>query len=60
MTHRYATHPKHFYKRYTNRHILNTHTTMKYQCEVLNHGMHGYKVWLHGRNHRRSGVKINN
>ena len=29
---------------------------MRYQCEILNHGIHGYKVWLHGRNQGRSGV----
>ena len=35
-----------------------THTTMRYRCEISNHGINGYEVWLHGRNQRRSGVKI--
>ena len=30
---------------------------MRYRCEILNHGIHGYEVWLHGRNQGRSGVK---
>ena len=29
---------------------------MRYRCEILNHGIHGYEVWLHGRNQGRSGV----
>ena len=33
---------------------------MRYQCEILNHGIHGYKVWLHGRNQGRSGVNLIN
>ena len=35
-----------------------THTTMRYRCEILNHGIDGYEVWLHGRNQGRSGVKF--
>ena len=31
---------------------------MRYRCEILNHGIDGYEVWLHGRNQGRSGVKI--
>ena len=31
---------------------------MIYRCEILNHGIDGYEVWLHGRNQGRSGVKI--
>ena len=30
---------------------------MRYQCEILNHGIDGYEVWLHGRNQGRSGVR---
>ena len=30
---------------------------MRYQFEILNHGIYGYEVWLHGRNQGRSGVK---
>ena len=30
---------------------------MRYRCEILNHGIDGYEVWLHGRNQGRSGVK---
>ena len=30
---------------------------MRYRCEILNHGIHGYEVWLHWRNQGRSGVK---
>ena len=37
--------------------ILYTHTTMRYRCEILNHGIHGYEVWLLGRNQGSSGVK---
>ena len=33
---------------------------MRYRCEILNHGIDGYEVWLHGRNQGRSGVKQNN
>ena len=29
---------------------------MRYRCEILNHGIDGYEVWLHGRNQGRSGV----
>ena len=29
---------------------------MRYRCEILNHGINGYEVWLHGRNQGRSGV----
>ena len=29
---------------------------MKYRCEILNHRIDGYEVWLHGRNQGRSGV----
>ena len=38
--------------------LLYTHTTMRHRCEILNHGIHGYEVWLHGRNQGRSGVKL--
>ena len=31
---------------------------MRYRCEILNHGIDGYEVWLHGRNQGRSGVKL--
>ena len=31
---------------------------MRYRCEILNHGIDGYEVWLHGRNQGRSGVKM--
>ena len=27
---------------------------MRYRCEILNHGIDGYEVWLHGRNQGRS------
>ena len=57
MTHRYATQAKCFQVKYTHRYILYTHTTMRYRCEILNHGIDGYEVWLHGRNQGRSGVK---
>ena len=30
---------------------------MRYQVQILNHGIYGYEVWLHGRNQGRSGVK---
>ena len=40
--------------------MLNIHTgtycTHIYRCEILNHGIDGYEVWLHGRNQGRSGV----
>ena len=29
---------------------------MRYLFEILKHRIHGYKVWLHGRNQGRSGV----
>ena len=32
---------------------------MRYRCEILNHGIDGYEVWLHGRNQGRSGVNDN-
>ena len=32
---------------------------MRYRCEILDHGIDGYEVWLHGRNQGRSGVKVN-
>ena len=57
MTHRYATQARRFDVKYTHKHILYTHTTMRYRCEILNHGIHGYEVWLHGHNQGRSGVK---
>ena len=56
MTHGYATQARCFDVKYTHRPILYTHTTMRYRCEILNHGIHGYEVWLHGRNQGRSGV----
>ena len=28
---------------------------MRHRCEILNHGIHGYEVWLH---QGRSGVKL--
>ena len=31
---------------------------MIYRCEILNHGIDGYEVWLHGRNQGRSGVNV--
>ena len=31
---------------------------MRYRCGILNHGIDGYEVWLHGRNQGRSGVKL--
>ena len=58
MTHGYATQARCFHVKYTHRYILYTHTTMRYRCEILNHGIDGYEVWLHGRNQGRSGVKI--
>ena len=58
MTHGYATQARCFHVKYTHRPILFTHTTMRYRCEILNHGIHGYEVWLHGRNQGRSGVNI--
>ena len=57
MTHGYATQARCFHVKYTHRYILYTHTTMGYRCEILNHGIDGYEVWLHGRNQGRSGVK---
>ena len=33
---------------------------MRYRCEILNHGIDGYEVWLHRRNQGRSGVKLIN
>ena len=33
---------------------------MRYRCEILNHGIDGYEVWLHGRNQGRSGVNLPN
>ena len=30
---------------------------MRYRCEILNQGIHGYEIWLHGCNQGRSGVK---
>ena len=59
MTHGYATQARCFHVKYTHRYILYTHTTMRYRCEILNHGIDGYEVWLRGRNQGRSGVKIN-
>ena len=56
MTHGYATQARCFHVKYTHRYILYTHTTMRYRCEILNHGIDGYEVWLHGRNQGRSGV----
>ena len=58
MTHGYATQARCFHVKYTHRYILYTHTTMRYRCEILNHGIDGYEVWLHGRNQGRSGVKM--
>ena len=58
MTHGYATQAKCFHVKYTHRYILYTHTTMRYRCEILNHGIDGYEVWLHGRNQGRSGVNL--
>ena len=60
MTHGYATQARCFHVKYTHRYILYTHTTMRYRCEILNHGIDGYEVWLHGRNQGRSGVKVDN
>ena len=57
MTHGYATQARCFHVKYTHRYILYTHTTMRYRCEILNHGIDGYEVWLHGRNQGRSGVR---
>ena len=57
MTHGYATQARCFHVKYTHRYILYTHTTMRYRCEILNHGIDGYEVWLHGRNQGRSGAK---
>ena len=59
MTHGYATQARCFHVKYTHRYILYTYTTMRYRCEILNHGIHGYEVWLHTRNQGRSGVKDN-
>ena len=56
MTHGYATQARCFHVKYTHRYILYTHTPMRYRCEILNHGIDGYEVWLHGRNQGRSGV----
>ena len=56
MTHGYATQARCFHVKYTHRYILYTHATMRYRCEILNHGIDGYEVWLHGRNQGRSGV----
>ena len=56
MTHGYATQARCFHVKYTHKYILYTHTTMRYRCEILNHGIDGYEVWLHGRNQGRSGV----
>ena len=56
MTHGSATQARCFHVKYTHRYILYTHTTMRYRCEILNHGIDGYEVWLHGRNQGRSGV----
>ena len=58
MTHGYAIQARCFHVKYTHRYILYTHTTMRYRCEILNHGIDGYEVWLHGRNKGRSGVKM--
>ena len=58
MTHGYATQARCFHVKYTHRYILYAHTTMRYRCEILNHGIDGYEVWLHGRNQGRSGVKL--
>ena len=58
MTHGYATQARCFHVKYTHRYILYTHTTMRYRCEILNHGIDGYEVWLHGRNQGRSGVNM--
>ena len=42
--------------------MLNIHTgtycTHIQRCEILNHGIDGYEVWLHGRNQGRSGVNV--
>ena len=57
MTHGYATQARCFHVKYTHRY---THTTMRYRCEILNHGIDGYEVWLHGRNQGRSGVNFMN
>ena len=48
MTHGYATQARCFHVKikYTHRPILYTHTTMRYRCEILNHGIHGHEVWL--------------
>ena len=59
MTQGYATQARCFHVKYTHRYILYTHTTMIYRCEILNHGIDGYEVWLHGRNQGRSGVTVN-
>ena len=58
MTHGYATQARCFHVKYTHMYILYTHTTMRYRCEILNHGIDGYEVWLHGRNQGRSRVKL--
>ena len=56
MTNGYATQARCFYVKYTHRYILYTHTTMRYRCGILNHGIHGYEIWLHGRKQGHSGV----
>ena len=33
---------------------------MRYRCKILNHGIHGYEVWLHGRNQGRPGLNSSN
>ena len=58
MTHGYTTQARCFHVKYTHMYILYTHTTMIYRCEILNHGIDGYEIWLHGRNQGRSGVKL--
>ena len=58
MTHGYATQARCFHVKYTHRYILYTHTTMRYRCEILNHGIDSYEVWLHGRNQGRPGVNM--
>ena len=56
MTHRYVTQARSFDIKFTHTHIMYTHTTMRYQCEILNHGIHDYEVWLHGCNQGRSEI----
>ena len=36
---------------------MYTHATIIYRCEILNHRIDGYEVWLHGRNQGHPGVK---